>query len=87
MGILAQVMKEYFNTQTPEQIKSDWEAVSNVEIEGPSYAEFFETICEYGMTAPPSSEQNFITTNLLNPKFLSDFFMNTTYGKGIVFYC
>lgn len=84
MGILNDLMKEYFATQTLDQVNEDWEAVSYArEISSPDSSEFFETIENFALSYPPI-EENLMTNNSLNPKFISDFFLTKTYGKSII---
>ncbi|MGB5941894.1 MAG: hypothetical protein WBG71_03365 [Leeuwenhoekiella sp.] len=88
MGILTEVMREYFNSQNQDQLDADLAAVTFEGVRSPSYEELCSSIQMDKMKFSPPIVNTLTKSNPLNPKFPSDFFLKIkSYGQSIVLNC
>ncbi|MGM0579760.1 MAG: hypothetical protein ACQETL_03715 [Bacteroidota bacterium] len=77
MSNLLENIKEYFNSNSREQILRDWNSTKSADEVGPTVAEYLDELKNIkGTILEPDEGYNFTTSESLNPEFNSGFFFN-----------
>ena len=80
MSNLLENIKEYFNSNSREEVLRDWNSTKSADDVGPNVAEYLDELKNIkGTILEPDEGYNFSTNEILNPELNSGFFFNLAF--------